>query len=283
MLITAKLLPDRKLSKAEFNLSVSKAKTFTDCKAKYKYCYIEKLPRKEWEHHKFGKFLHEVFENFYNVKKINPALNIDDLTGKFYYETLPKYELSDELKTEALSILEAYKANHEEQKNKDILPNVIAMEQPFNIDIDGRILLNGIIDRVQVDYDGVLHVADYKTTKEKRYLKNDFFQLLTYAFALMLEDKTLNTIRASYILLRHNCEFMTKELTRDEVMEVEGKFVKYAEDIYAEKLWRTNPTPLCKYCDYLELCSDGTAFMEAWERKKKAKNKQSVKFGLTEW
>lgn len=283
MIITAKVLSDRKLSQADFNISVSKAKTFTDCKAKYKYCYIEKQPRKEWDHHKFGKFLHEIFENFYNAKKINPAQSIEDLAGSFYEQSLPNYILSDEHKQEALSILNAYINNYKEQSNKDILPSVIGMEKPFNIDIDGKILLNGIIDRVQVDYDGVLHVADYKTTKEKKYLKNDYFQLLTYAFALMLEDKTLDSIRASYILLRHNCEFMTKEFTRDEVMEVEGKFKKYAEDIYAEKLWRASPTPLCGYCDYLELCSDGTAYMDAFNRKKKAKNKQSVKFGLTEW
>lgn len=283
MIITAKILSDRKLSKADFNISVSKAKTFTDCKAKYKYCYIEKQPRKEWEHHKFGKFLHEIFENFYNVKKNEPKLNINTLADEFYIKSLPNYTLTEEAKTEALGILKAYITNYNEQKIKKTLPNVIGMEQPFNIDIDGKILLNGIIDRVQIDYDGVIHVADYKTTKEKRYLKNDYFQLLTYAFALMLEDKSLETIRTSYILLRHNCEFMTKEFSRNDVMEVEGKFKEYVENIYAEKLWRANPTPLCGYCDYLELCSDGTAFMKAWKRKKEAKNKQPVKFGLTEW
>jgi hypothetical protein len=48
-------------------LSVSKTKTFLDCKAKYKYAYIEKLPRKDWDFHIFGKFCHKVLEDFHNL------------------------------------------------------------------------------------------------------------------------------------------------------------------------------------------------------------------------
>ena len=75
MKITAKLLDDKKASAAELPLSVSKVKTFDDCKAKYRYTYIEKLPRKEWSFHIFGSFLHLVLEEFHGMSgKENGAL-----------------------------------------------------------------------------------------------------------------------------------------------------------------------------------------------------------------
>jgi CRISPR/Cas system-associated exonuclease Cas4 (RecB family) len=110
---------------------------------------------------------------------------------------------------------------------------------------------------VQIDADGVLHVCDYKTVKNKKYLKNDFFQLLTYALVLCIEDPTITKVRGSYILLRHGCEYITKEFDLKEIMETKEKFLKYAEQIHAEQLWRANPTPLCNFCDYLTSCEDG--------------------------
>ena len=51
----------------EFRVSVSKTKTFLDCKAKFKFCYVEKLPRKDWDFHIFGKFCHSVLEEFHKT------------------------------------------------------------------------------------------------------------------------------------------------------------------------------------------------------------------------
>jgi small GTP-binding protein len=57
-----------------------------------------------------------------------------------------------------------------EQKKNNTLENVIACEKEFNLNIDNKVLLNGMIDRIQIDPDGVLHVGDYKTVKNKKYL-----------------------------------------------------------------------------------------------------------------
>ena len=49
-------------------LSVSKAKTFDDCQAKYRFSYIEKLPRKTWSFHILGRFAHSVLEAFHRAR-----------------------------------------------------------------------------------------------------------------------------------------------------------------------------------------------------------------------
>jgi DNA-binding protein YbaB len=61
----ASILKQASDSSLNFKLSVSKAKTFEDCKAKYKFSYIEKLPKKDWDFHVFGKFLHAILEEFH--------------------------------------------------------------------------------------------------------------------------------------------------------------------------------------------------------------------------
>ena len=48
----------------DLRISVSKAKTFDGCKKKFDFCYVQKLPRKDWDFHIFGKFCHSVLETF---------------------------------------------------------------------------------------------------------------------------------------------------------------------------------------------------------------------------
>jgi ATP-dependent helicase/DNAse subunit B len=73
MAITAILLDSSKEKpKLDLSLSVSKAKTFDDCKAKYKFCYIQKLPRIDRDFHIFGKFLHSTLESFHKTIIQNP-------------------------------------------------------------------------------------------------------------------------------------------------------------------------------------------------------------------
>jgi putative RecB family exonuclease len=262
MQITAQLLASKQDSTAALPLSVSKVKTFEDCKAKYRYCYIEKLPRKEWDFHIFGQCLHSVLEEFH--KEETPDLPANQKMTACFKMALAEYgpKMSKDQKDEAWQILDRYLQQLDSKAGKP--PSIVDVERGFYIDIylDGKphILLNGFIDRVQVDPDGIVHVADYKTTKNKRYL-NDFFQLMTYAYVLMLEKPELEKVRASFVLLRHDFEYLTKEFSRADVMEVQEKFIEYAKQIHDEKLWRPSPKFLCKYCDYLDVCAEGKGYL----------------------
>lgn len=282
MNITAVVLkskPDK--SKNIFPLSVSKAKTFDSCKAKYRFNYIEKLPRKDWEFHTFGNFGHKILENFHNFLLENNDQKISEVMTKAFQSALEEKKWKDKLtldhKKEAKQIMTNYLSLLESDKKHPVQNKVIDVEKDFYININNSILLNGFIDRVQLDEDDILHVADYKTTKDKRYLKKDFFQLLTYAFVLMLENPNLEKIRASYIMLRHKFEYITQEYTRQEVMEVQQKFLDYAEKIDKEKLWRSSPQFLCKYCDFMDHCEDGKNYLI-----KRGIIKPSG-FGLSKW
>lgn len=260
--------------KLDLSLSVSKVKTFKDCAAKFRFNYIEKLPKKEWDFHVFGKYLHEILETYYKILIAGstdaPNVILTASWKQAFANWKPK--LTNDQVVEAKKICQEFLQTLAADDNQ---PTVLAAEDNFYIDIDGKILLNGFIDRVQIDPDGVLHVTDYKTTKNKKYLKNDFFQLLTYAFVMCLRDPSLKKVRGSYILLRHNFDIIVRDFERDEIMAVEKTFLSYGESINAEKLFRPNPTPLCNYCDFIEHCDAGQRIT--------GKSIISSKFGEDNW
>jgi CRISPR/Cas system-associated exonuclease Cas4 (RecB family) len=278
MLITACLLSFKDDKDTDMSLSVSKTKTFEDCKAKFKFCYIEKLPRIDRDFHIFGKYLHQVLENFHRALIEDPSKREDWLPVMEAAWDAAYNEYSDQMTglqyKEAREIVEEYKAILKEEG----VPNVIAVEKPFYINLNNKVLLNGFIDRIQIDPDGMIHVGDYKTTKDKKYLK-DFFQVMTYCYALCLEDPSIKRFRASFILLRHSFDYLTQEFTREEVISVAEKFLKAASEIEDEKLWRPNPQFLCKYCDYLDHCKSGKNYLI----KKGVLEKKSPTVGIRKW
>jgi hypothetical protein len=79
-----------------------------------------------------------------------------------------------------------------------------------------------------LEKDNILMVSDYKTTKNKKYLK-DNLQLLTYAYVILSEDPDIEKIKASYVLLRHNFENITHEFLRDEILTVPDIYLKYTD------------------------------------------------------
>jgi RecB family exonuclease len=135
----------------------------------------------------------------------------------------------------------------------------LSVEKRFEVRLAENVTLNGAIDRIDRDDDDVPHVIDYKTSKTTKYLKSDWFQLLTYAYVLHQEDPTITKVRGSYIMLKHNFEALTKEFNLKEILTIGDKFQKYAEQIRNETEFAPNPTALCPYCSFLEHCEAGKA------------------------
>jgi ATP-dependent helicase/DNAse subunit B len=240
-------------------LSVSKVKTFKQCKKQYEFNYIVKLPKKDRDYHVLGKFCHRVLEWFHQ-QYIEGCLLPYNITMRDAFKlALSEYKdrMTAEMQRECWEMINQYLKNISRDKKMGMPANVIAVEKRFELDIGGNIVLNGAIDRIQLDDDNVLHVADYKTTKNKKYLTNDFFQLLTYAYVIASEDPRIEKVRASYILLRHDFEYVTTEFGKEEIAQVRDKFLDYANQMMTEKEFEPNPTVLCSYCDFLEHCPAG--------------------------
>lgn len=242
----------------DLRLSVSKTKTFLDCKRKFDFSYIQKLPKKDWDHHIFGKFCHKVLEEFHSVYINGSALPYNVVMSDAYKLALAEYKdkMNPEMKKECWTLIDKYLRFVSANKN-NLPSNVVSVEKRFEFPVGENIILNGAIDRIQIDDDNVVHVCDYKTVKNKKYIKDDFFQLLTYAYVIISEDPSIKKVRASYILLRHDFEYITTEFNTKEILKVKDQYIEYARQMSTEKEFKPNPTVLCNFCDYLDRCPEG--------------------------
>lgn len=246
----------------DLRLSVSKSKTFLDCKKKFKFSYILKLPKKEYDYHIYGKFVHRVLELFH-LSYINGSVEPQHIEmSNAFKASLEEFKtkLTKEQKIEAKEACSAY-LKKISKEDPALTAKVLAVEKEFSLNLSDKLILLGVIDRLQIDHDGILHVCDYKTTKNKKYLKNDWFQLLTYAYVLLMEDPSIKTVRGSYILIRHDFEYITKDFSVEEILAIKDKYLQYGDDINSEKLWRPNPSFLCGNCEFLDNCPEGKDFL----------------------
>src|SRR5690554_3876657 len=82
------------------NLSVSKSKTFKQCKKKFRFDYIERLPKKTWDYHIFGKFLHKVLEDFH-LDRLNGGKEPDNILMAKCFKSAKK-EYADKITKDQL-------------------------------------------------------------------------------------------------------------------------------------------------------------------------------------
>ena len=217
------------------------------------------MPKKEFEFFTFGKFLHTALEEFHlSFLRGSSDPSNKSMTKAF---KLAKEEYKDKLTpdmvNECFQILNQYLKILSTDKSHLISMPITASEKEFELSITDNITLVGAIDRTQIDADQILHIADYKTSKNKKYLVNDPFQLMTYAMVMMMNDASLQKVRASYILLRYNFEPMTWEFTREEIMALKDKYIDYANKINSEVEYVASPSQMCKFCDFIDICSEG--------------------------
>lgn len=244
-------------------LSVSKSATFNSCKRKYQFAYVHKLPRKEWEYHLFGRFVHRILEIFHLAYIEGATEPYSKVMSKSFNEAMEEFKgkITQAAKDEAFEILKIYLARI--NANKGEVGRVTDVEKTFNLEINDQLILTGMIDRIQLDEDGVYHVLDYKTSKSKTYLKDDTLQLLTYAYIIYKDHPEITKVRVSYIMLRHSCEFLTKEFDISEILTVKDIYEKYANDIKKESEFEPSPSKLCAYCDYVNLCDKGLEVVQS--------------------
>lgn len=232
--------------------SYSKFNAYKNCPKQYYYHYIEKKPTLDKPYTIFGQFCHEILENFHKEYIGKDPIDMDVVMKSSFLAALKNWKpkLLKEQITEAMAIMQSY---------LDILcntsfPNVQAVEQEIWLPIDDQFILYGFIDRVDQEGDKI-HVVDYKTTQNEKYLK-DKLQLLLYAYYFN-KEKNVQSIKGSFMLLKHKMKMLSEEFTIDEIIKAKNKTLAMFHQIREDKLYRANPTFLCNNCDFSSFCKEG--------------------------
>ncbi len=255
-----------------YKISVSKAKTFESCKKKFHFNYTLKLKPKDFLFFDYGKMLHMVLEDFHLALMADPSMSQSAVMGKCFKEAQKKYgaKLSEDDMKEAYRTIDEYLQILAAEETP---AEIIGVEKNFKLDIDDVVTVIGMIDRCQKDPDGMLHVLDYKTSKNMKYYEDDFFQMQVYSYVMMMEDPSIQNIRCSYMFLRHGFTCITKEFNRQEIMGMKQTFIDYANNMQTEKEFPASASYLCNWCGFLDYCPEG----------KKAVLPKPIKSGETSW
>lgn len=245
----------KKSKETVLTLSASRVKTYQQCPRKYYYTYIEKLPRKEWDHFDLGTLAHGVLEHFHENFKSDK----DDSSG---LKTLMKNAfqkqwkiMEKEKKLPADILLEArdlLKEYLDTLETHGIGSEIISLEERFNIPLNDKYSIQGVVDRLDKDSDGIYHIKDYKTNKNKKYMEP--FQLQTYGIYLLDKFPDVKRFRGSYVMLRFGGMLIPYDFTIEDVKKVKRQLVEYADQITEEERWITKPSRLCDWCDFKGPC-----------------------------
>tara|TARA_R110000744_G_scaffold186985_5_gene306429 strand:+ start:259 stop:1059 length:801 start_codon:yes stop_codon:yes gene_type:complete len=258
-------------------VSPSKLKTYLECKAKYKFKYVEYLrdiynPNSNTNALQFGSYVHKILELGVNATTLLELQDLAKSLRKNYKFSSAKEKDMDKILKNFLSLNER-------------LEETVSTEFPFEIDMPDDVKANGIIDRVVKGKTGKYLVIDYKTSRRPATKESLFKdpQMLMYAYAIAkmynapLEDVTVAHYYPHLDKIISICYGTTqvslflREL-KERVWEIRKK---KKEDL--------NPSlnQFCDWCQYKTLCPEfgGTPKMleeaKAAEKIKKAERKKS--------
>lgn len=251
------VLPDK--------FSFSQLAAFSNCPLQYKFAFVLKIPvPTDKASLIFGRVLHNVLNEF-----LEPLLD----SKKVFQDSL--FE-SKKVILDGQKLLDIYESRWQEdgyaskeerekyhQKGRDILknfwrlwsdgeePEVLFLEKNFTFKI-GDGVIKGAIDRVDKLSDGTLEIIDYKTGNPKEKLEYaDKRQLILYK--IFLEEflgAKVSVLSYYYLEGGYKTSFAAKdkdiEKLRSEVLE-EIAEIKQGN-------FPPNPTELCKYCDFRDIC-----------------------------
>ncbi len=246
--------------------SHSKLSTFEQCPYKYKLCYIDKVEVEIEESVEafMGSKVHETLEKLYRDLQFEKTNSLEELLQflndewqKNWHDAIiivkNQYCPENYLQMAQKFITNYYKRYHPFTQGK-----TIALEERIVVNLDnGNYKLQGYIDRLTEAGDGHYEIHDYKTNSRlplPEYIKTDR-QLALYSIGV----KELYPDSQDIHLIWHFLAF-DKELdstrSEQELEELKQNTMQLIDAIEAEEAFPTNPSRLCDWCEYQEICKE---------------------------
>src|SRR6056297_3063212 len=254
--------------------SYTQISAFLNCPYQYRFAHILRVPSRGKASFSFGKTLHNTLQKTFELINTRRNLSQGDLfagaeekkeEGKLisYEEILDFYKKSweDDWYENKAQKKESWDKGRKVlkdfyQKHKDNWPRAILLEKSFNfkIEVDGEYYpIKGAMDRVDEE-EGKIKIIDYKTGQMPKGGKLDFnkkLQLLIYQLATRdLLSQEIKSLSFYYLEANQEIEVLGSEKDLDKARE---KIVETIRGIKKGE-YPPRPTPLCKYCDYKDIC-----------------------------
>ena len=238
-----------------FFVSPNKLKIWLECPRKYWHYYLHE-PTKYQEpprpFYTLGGAVHNTLNSFFSlVPQIRTKERLFDLLERYWQAArnqeggFTDLEEEKSYKERAVNMLENF------YKNEDTVavPYKLSPSSTKYVPLTGTVMLGGIIDRIDLEADGTLHIIDYKTGKEDR---DDPHQLSIYSL-LVKEWLKKNVSKLSYLHLESG-NWSSQDSNEEKEKETKRFVIETANQIpkeLAKDYFVCSLGPSCPHCDYL--------------------------------
>lgn len=272
-------------------ISYSNIESFKSCPLKYKYQNIDKIKAPKNIDALFGSSAHSALKFMFQKTPLYPTVDqvVDYFRGVWDQKKISMDTQSSVLSAEAvyykegISLLEKFYKN-----NPPWNYNTVDLESRFIFDIKnakdgGQHVVSGIMDRIDKTVDGSFEIIDYKTKRKmpaQKEIDGDL-QMSIYHLGLLEKWPHIDTdkVKLSFYFLKHGEKISTKrtkeqlEATRvlilDTIAEIESR-IKNNND------FPPNPSPLCDWCGYKQMCPMWKHLYRKQDEKEKIKNQDEL-------
>ena len=247
-------------------LSPSRAGDFLTCPLLYRFRTVDRLPEAPSVDALRGTVVHKVLEDLFDLPAPDRVPDRAAAMVEDAWEAL----------VEAEPALETLFPEHDEgaavgawlESCRSVLERYFSLEDPRRLEpadrelyvetiTDSKLLLRGVIDRVDVAPDGEIRLVDYKTSKSPSvdYEGRALFQLRFYALVVWRMRGVIPK-RLQLIYLA-NAEVLSYDPDEQDLLATERKVVAVWDAIQHAKEtgdWQPSPGPLCRWCSHQALC-----------------------------
>lgn len=254
----------------ELKVSVSKVKTFAQCRRRYYYQYVLKLPTSKNQYNALGSMVHLLLEKMFKkwiASKYTTPLPF--LLREAWFESQESDEAKEAIKFGVMDAAKGYAKQYCIHYSEKEISRPVECEPKFVLPIQigpgFRIKITGFIDRIDKLGPRKYAIYDYKTNKNSKYL--DDFQLGIYVAACLAGPYAGCFFEAAYILLKLNNEKKYAIDINDCYRKQVDKMVDYAikiEEAETRQIFPPTPGPLCDFCDFKQQCMQDTGGAGSW-------------------
>ncbi|KAA1415877.1 Dna2/Cas4 domain-containing protein [Nocardioides humilatus] len=249
-------------------LSPSRAGDFLACPLLYRFRTIDRLPEPPSVDAVRGTVIHKVLEDLFDL----PAL--DRTPQRADAMVVPSWDAV----REAEPALDELFPAHDEGAAlgawlvscREVLARYFTLEDPTRLEpadrelyvetvTDSKLLLRGVIDRVDVAADGSIRLVDYKSSRSPReaYEGGALFQLKFYALVVWrMRGVVPKRLQLIYL---GNSEVLTYDPDERDLLATERKVEAIWDAVRLAKEtgdWQPNKGPLCRFCSHHALCPE---------------------------
>ena len=248
------------------SLSPSRAADFKSCPLLYRFRSIDKIPQRPTKDKARGTLVHAVLDRLFDLPPdsrtyesaaalVEPEWATLAAAEPGTAELFAEGELAGWLDS-ARRMVAGYFALEDPSRLEPAAREQL-VEAVLDLPGDAGLALRGYVDRLDVAPTGELRVVDYKTGSIPRqaYEAKALFQLKFYALVLWRTQGTVpHTLKLMYLSDRDSLSYRpdAEELERFERTLV--AVWKAIERALETRDFRANPSKLCGWCDYQQLC-----------------------------